>query len=358
MSRLYNFFPGPCGLPDSVMEQAQAEFLDYHGKGASIMEVSHRGDTFLAVYHHAESLLRELLGVSDEYAVLFLSGGASGQSAAIPLNLTADRNATAAYLITGHWSQRSATEGAKYCRVSVVADTADSNYTVLPTQWETPADAVYLHYADNETVHGVEFSTPPKSTAPLVADMSSNIASRQICVEDYGLIYAGAQKNLGPTGVTIVIVKKALMQPRPTTPMIWDYPKQITAESMVNTPPTFQIYMVGLVLAWLKAEGGVSEMEKRCAQKSQLLYSCIDNSGGFYRAFVSGDCRSRVNVPFFLADDALLGDFLAGAEQEGLIGLKGHAILGGCRASMYNSMAVAGVEKLTNYMRDFQHRRG
>ena len=283
MKRAYNFSPGPCGLPDAVMERARDEFLSYRGCGASVMEISHRGPEFMEIYRRAESLLRELTGAGDDYAALFLPGGATGIAASIPLNLIAEETQTAAYAITGHWSKRAANEAKKYCKVHAAADTGE-NYAGLPEHMDIPGDAAYLHYADNETIHGVEFSRPPKSDAPLVADMSSNILSRPLNAADYGLIYAGAQKNLGPTGVAIVIVRKSLIKTRPQTPLVWDYPLQMKNESMANTPPTFQIYMVALVLEWLKEQGGVEEMARRNAEKAKMIYECIDGGGGFYRA--------------------------------------------------------------------------
>lgn len=356
-SRAYNFNPGPCGLPDAVMERAQAEFLSYRGEQASVMEISHRGAAFMEAYRRAVGLLRELMDIGDDYAVLLVAGGATGQAAAIPLNLLADENQCAAYLITGHWSKRAADEGAKYCRMHVAADTADNNYTALPVQLQIPEDAAYLHYADNETIHGVEFPAPPATAVPLIADMSSNILSRHINVDDYGLIYAGAQKNMGPTGITVAIVRKSLVQTRRQTPMIWDYRQQMDNDSMINTPPTFPIYMMGLVLEWMRGEGGVAEMSRRADEKAALLYGCIDRSDFYNNPAVNG-CRSRMNVPFFIADDKLTGDFLSGAQQNGMIGLKGHAVLGGCRASLYNAMPVAGVRCLVEYMRDFEKRHG
>ncbi|MGI9336966.1 MAG: phosphoserine transaminase [Gammaproteobacteria bacterium] len=356
MQRAYNFNPGPCRLPDAVMEQAQAEFCDYQNLGASVMELSHRGEKFIAVHARAESLLRELLNIPNDYAVLFLSGGATGQAAAIPLNL-AEATDTAAYLISGHWSRRAANEGKKYCRAEVVADDESGEYKTLPTQWQEPQGAKFFHYADNETVHGTEFAKPPQTLAPLVADMSSNIASRMINIADYGIVYAGAQKNLGAAGVTIVIVRKDLIRPRADTPMIWHYPLQIENDSMANTPPSFNIYLTMLVLEWLKEQGGVPEMESQSAQKSQMIYQVLDT--GFYRCHVAdASVRSRMNIPFFLPSDTLTADFLRGAEDAGLLGLKGHAVLGGCRASLYNATTIAATRALSDYLADFARRRG
>lgn len=357
MERAYNFNPGPCGLPDEVMRQAQEEFLCFGNEGASVMEISHRGATFMKVYEDALHLMRELLGIGDDYAVLFLPGGATGQAVMAPMNLLPDDSRTAAYLITGYWSWRAAQEAKKFCRVEIAADTSAVKYVSLPREIAVSPHAGYVHYADNETIHGVEFPAPPKVTPPLVADMSSNIMSRPINISDYGMIYAGAQKNLGPAGIAVVIVRKDLLNPRANVPMVWDCGEQIKNDSMANTPPTFLIYMLGLVLKWAKKEGGVKEFARRSQDKARMLYQCIDE-GDFYRNNVSAKCRSRMNVPFFLKDDSLTADFLQGATENGMIGLKGHALIGGCRASIYNSMPVAGVKALTDYMRDFAKRKG
>ena len=354
--RAHNFNPGPCGLPDAVMQKARDEFLVYRGEQASVMEISHRGATFMEVYHRAEADLRELMGIGDDYAVLFLAGGATGIAASLPMNL-ADESETAAYLITGHWSRRAAKEAEKFCRMHVAADTGEGGHCSLPKTMDAPKDAAYFHYASNETIHGVEFFEPPAAAAPLAADMSSNILSRPIRVADYGVIYAGAQKNLGMTGVSVMIVKKSLIRPRRATPMVWDYSLQIAEDSMANTPPTFPIYMLGLVLEWIKAEGGAAEMERRSCEKARTLYNYIDGES-FYRNPVDAECRSRMNAPFFLADDSLTDEFVKGAAENGLIGLKGHAVLGGCRASLYNAMPLEGVRQLVDYMRDFVRRKG
>lgn len=356
MARAYNFNPGPCRLPDAVMERAQAEFADYQNIGASVMELSHRGDAFIKVHAKAESLLRRLLNITDDYAVLFLAGGATGQAAAIPQNLAA-KGDTAAYLISGHWSKRAANEGKKYCNAEVVADDESGEYNTLPTKWQEPKGAKFFHYADNETVHGTEFPKPPQTRAPLAADMSSNIASRVININDFGVVYAGAQKNLGAAGITIVIVRKDLIQTRADTPLIWDYPLQIKHDSMANTPPSFNIYLTMLVLEWLDENGGVAEMEKQSAQKSQMIYQVLD--AGFYRCHVKDkSARSRMNIPFFLPSDSLTADFLHGAEEAGLLGLKGHAVLGGCRASLYNATSIKATAALAAYLADFAKRRG
>ncbi len=338
------------------MEKAQAEFAEYGATGASIIELSHRGADFMREYQRADSFLRELLGIPENYHVLFLQSGATGQAAAIPLNLIDDKNKTAAYAVTGHWSKLAMIEAKKFCTVHIAADTVADNYSTLPQTIDIPDDAVYFHYADNETIHGVEFpATPPSSPVPLVCDVSSNIATRPINVSDYGLLYAGAQKNLGPSGVTIVIVDKSLLHPRAETPIVLNYQQQAEDKSMRNTPPTFQIYMVALVLEWILEEGGLEEFGRRSQQKQQLIYDVIDSSD-FYHSPVAKDCRSRMNIPFFLSDDKLTAEFLRGAESKGMIGLKGHAVLGGCRASLYNAMPVAGAQALSEYMQDFERR--
>lgn len=357
MTRAYNFSAGPAGLPDTVIYQAQAEFSEYRDWRASVAEVSHRSAGFIELKRQTDALLRELLGISEEYAVLYLAGGATGQAAAVPLNLTGDCSA-AAYIISGHWSRRAADEARQFCEVHIAGDSADSNYTTLPAELNIPASAAYLHLAENETVHGVEYPALPPSPLPIVADLSSNIATRVINVNDYGLIYAGAQKNLGIAGLTLVIVKKSLLRLQASLPSVWDYQKQWQSDSMYNTPPTFQIYLLGVMLHWLQQQGGVAQIEQLNRSKAQLLYDCLD-AGDFYVTSVQdGHSRSRINVPFFLADEKLTADFLAGAEENGLLGLKGHKALGGIRASLYNSMPLAGVAALVEYMREFERVRG
>ena len=356
MSRATNFSAGPCALPDEVMIRAQAELLNYRGEGASVMEITHRGETFQAIHDEAESLLRELLNAPKNYRVLFLQGGATGQFAAIPMNLLRGEK-KASYAITGHWSEKAAAEASLYCEAQIAADNRPDS-RAIPKDWHIDEDAAYLHYADNETVHGVEFSAPPQTNLPLVGDVSSNILSRKIEVADFALLYAGAQKNLGPSGVTIVVVREDLIgDAMPQTPRVFDFRAQADDCSMINTPPTFQIYMVGLVLQWLKEKGGVAAMEKQNAEKSRALYEFIDG-GEFYRNPVAAESRSRMNVPFFLRDDSLTDKFVAESTQAGLIGLKGHKILGGLRASIYNAIPQAGVDALLNFMRDFEKKNG
>ena len=357
MSRTYNFCPGPAALPDAVIYQAQAELPELGDCRASVMEISHRSAAFLNIYQQTDARLREVMNISDDYAVLFLAGGATGQAAAVPLNLTA-HNQHAAYIISGHWSRRAAEEARRYCQVTIAGDSAAQQYTTLPTELTIPADAAYLHIAENETVHGVEYANLPTTTLPLVADLSSNIATRVINVNDYGLIYAGAQKNLGIAGVTLVIVRRELIHPQAQTPSVWDYQKQEKSTSMYNTPPTFQIYLMGLMLDWIKQQGGVAAMEKINSQKSRLLYDYLDSTDFYLTPVNSRHCRSRINIPFLLAEESLTADFLAGCAESGLLGLAGHKVVGGVRASLYNSMPLAGVAALVEYMRLFEQQRG
>jgi phosphoserine aminotransferase len=337
------------------MQTAQKEFCEYRGSGASVAEVSHRGGEFLEVYNRAEALLRELLCPPAHWHVLFLQGGASGQAAAIPLNLAA-AGQTAAYIVTGHWSRRAADEGALFCRAHIAADTEDSQYTRLPERLDVPAKAAFAHYAVNETIHGVEFFEPPRCDAPLVADASSNILSRPFNFDNHVAVYAGAQKNLGVSGVTIVLVDSKAVCPQPQTPTILNYAKQAEQESMWNTPPTFQIYITALVLEWIKKQGGAAALEEGNIAKARALYDCLD--AGFYKTPAAANCRSRMNVPFFLPSEDLTNAFLAEAEERGLVGLRGHKVLGGCRASIYNAMPMAGVAALCELLKDFRNRNG
>ena len=349
--RVFNFAAGPATLPVEVLEQVRDELLDWQGSGASVMEVSHRGKAFMAVAQESEALLRELLAVPADYHVLFLQGGATGQFAAVPLNL-ARAESTVDYLNTGHWSQKALREAQRYtARVNVVADEAASRYTTVPAPEAlrlTP-DAAYVHYTPNETIGGVEFPYIPETgSVPLVADMSSTLLSRPLEVARFGLIYAGAQKNIGPAGLVVVIVRRDLVgKARTGTPAVWDYQAMAQEGSLLNTPATFAWYVAGLVLRWLKRHRG----------KAQLLYDTIDASG-FYRNPVDVHCRSWMNVPFTLADARLDEAFLAGARAGGLVNLAGHRSVGGMRASLYNAMPFAGVEALVAFMRDFARRHG
>ena len=359
--RVFNFAAGPATLPVEVLEQVRGELLDWQGSGASVMEVSHRGKAFMAVAQEAEALVRELLGVPANYRVLFLQGGATGQFAAVPMNL-ARADSVVDYINTGHWSQKARLEAQRYCaRVNVAADEAASGYTTVPapSALHLTQGAAYVHYTPNETIGGVEFPYIPETgQVPLVADMSSTLLSRPLEVARFGLISAGAQKNIGPAGLVVVLVREDLIgRARPATPAVWDYQAMAQDGSMLNTPATFAWYVAGLVLRWLKGQGGLAAIAARNRAKAQLLYDAIDSSG-FYRNPVAVDCRSWMNVPFILADARLDEEFLAGARAAGLANLAGHRSVGGMRASLYNAMPLAGVEALVAYMREFARRRG
>lgn len=358
MTRTFNFSAGPAALPDAVLEQAQAELLDFKGTGMSVMEMSHRSAEFVDVAARAEADLRELLQVPDDYLVLFLQGGATGQFAGIPLNLTAPGD-TVDYVDTGSWSKKAIKEAQKYCTVNVAASSAQSNYDRIPPQdqWQLSADAKYLHICGNETIGGVQFKAVPDVNVPVVADMSSEILSRPMDVSQYGLIYAGAQKNIGPAGLTVVIVRKDLVQPRAETPTFLDYLVQADADSMSNTPPTYTWYLAGLVFSWLKSIGGLEAMAEINQRKAGQLYGLIDASN-FYQSPVQADVRSVMNVPFTLPDAELDKVFLAGAEARGLMNLKGHRSVGGMRASVYNAVPEAAVAALVEYMREFEREHG
>jgi phosphoserine aminotransferase len=361
MSRAYNFSAGPATLPEPVLRQAQAEMLEWNGAGASIVELSHRGPEFMQVAQEAEADLRTLMSIPDDYAVLFLSGGATTQQALIPLNL-AQPQQPADYVITGHWGKTALKQARACVATHIAADGEAGGFRDIPPRerWQLSADAAYLHYTANETIHGVEFrDVPAAGDPPLVADFSSSIASEPLDVSKFGIIYAGAQKNLGPVGVSVVIVRRDLLersgQPRAD---ILDYRSHAAKESMLNTPPTWNWYLAGLVFKWMLAEGGVEEFARRNARKSALLYQTIDGSGGFYRNEVAASARSRMNVPFFLHDEGLDKPFLAEAREAGLISLKGHRALGGMRASIYNAMPEEGVQALASFMEDFSRRHG
>ncbi len=357
--RVFNFAPGPAALPLAVLEQARDELTDWHGSGTSVIEISHRSSAFKQVAAQAEADLRELLGIPSHYRVLFLQGGATGQFAAVPMNL-ASAGATVDYVNTGAWSKKALGEAKRYCQVNVAADAAASNYTTAPSQgeWRLTRGAAYVHYTPNETIGGVEFPFVPRVDVPLVADMSSTILSRPIEIERFGLIYAGAQKNIGPSGLVVVIVRDELLgRARPDTPPIWDYKSQAAEGSMLNTPPTFAWYIAGLVFKWLKQQGGLGVMAERNRAKAELLYRTIDESG-LYRNPVDKSCRSWMNVPFLLADAKLEKPFLAEAEAVGLANLAGHRSVGGLRASIYNAMPIEGVRALTEFMREFARRHG
>ncbi len=360
MERIYNFSAGPAVLPREVLEQAREELVNWKGCGMSVMEMSHRGKEYMGIQAQAEADLRELMGIPAHYKVLFLQGGASSQFAMVPMNLLRGK-ATADYLNTGEWSKKAIKEARKYCAVNVVASSEDRNFSYAPAQdhWKLDPNAAYVHYTPNETIGGVEiFWTPETGEVPLVADMSSTILSRPIDVTKYGLIYAGAQKNIGPAGVTVVIVREDLLgQTVAGTPTMFDYKVQADNESMYNTPPTFGIYIAGLVFKWLKNRGGLAEMEKVNVTKCNLLYDYLDATD-FYNSPVAPENRSRMNVPFTLKDATLDEDFLKGAKARGLLQLKGHRSVGGMRASIYNAMPVEGVQALVNYMKEFEKSHG
>jgi phosphoserine aminotransferase len=356
MSEIYNFSAGPAVLPKAVLEQASAELLDWHGSGMSVMEMSHRGKEFLSIAEQAEADLRELLSIPDSYRVLFLQGGATSQFCMVPMNLLRGKR-QADYVNTGAWSKKAIAEAQRYCDVSVVASSEDTGFSGIPAfdDWQLNNDAAYLHYTPNETIGGVEFHWIPEvGDVPLVADMSSTILSRPLDVSRYGVIYAGAQKNIGPAGLTVVIVRDDLAgETIAGTPSMFDYRKHADNGSMLNTPPTYGWYLAGLVFKWLKQLGGVNAIAGINQRKAQRLYDAIENSG-FYHSPVASDCRSRMNVPFTLADAGLDAEFLAQAKSAGLLNLKGHRSVGGMRASIYNAMPEAGVDALIEFMAEFE----
>ncbi len=357
--RVFNFAAGPATLPLEVLEQARSELCNWHNSGMSVMEISHRSKAFVGVAEEAESLLRELLGVPSYYKVLFLQGGATGQFAAIPMNLAA-ADSVVDYINTGAWSKKAIGEARRYGKVNIAADEAGSNYNTVPEPRAlrlTPG-AAYVHYTPNETIGGVEFPYVPDTGAvPLVADMSSTLLSRPIDVSKFGLIYAGAQKNIGPSGICLVIVREDLIgRARPGTPAVWDYKAMADDGSMLNTPPTFAWYFAGLVFKWLKKHGGLAAQAERNRIKAERLYREIDASG-FYGNPVDKGCRSWMNVPFTLAKPELDKVFLTSAGAGGLTNLEGHRSVGGMRASLYNAMTLEGVEALIGFMKDFQLRR-
>ena len=360
MTRVYNFSPGPSAVPEPVLQQAREELPNWHGTGLSVMEMSHRGKDFLGIAEKAEADLRELLAIPQTYKVLFLQGGATGQFAAVPLNLRRGKPKLA-YVSTGMWSEKAIAEARLYGEVQLVASSKESNYTTIPpqSQWKIDPDAAYLHYTSNETIGGVEFHAVPEVDGlPLVSDMSSNLLSRPLDVSRFGLIYAGAQKNMGPAGITVVIVREDLIgQAQSGTPSILDYRKQADNGSMLNTPPTYNWYLAGLVLEWLKEQGGVAAIEVRNIRKAAKLYAAIDASP-FYSSPVDPSVRSRMNVPFRLADAALEKPFLAEAKASGLVNLEGHRSVGGLRASIYNAMPEAGVDALVGFLKEFERKHG
>ena len=360
MARIYNFSAGPAVLPEPVLEQAAAEMLDWHGSGMSVMEMSHRGKEFISIHAQAEADLRELMAIPPNDKVLFLQGGAAGQFAIVPMNLLRGKQA-ADYVNTGQWSKKAISEAKKYCRVNIAASSEDANFSYVPkqAQWKLDPNAAYVHITSNETIGGVEFQwVPDTGNVPLVSDMSSHILSRPMDVSRYGLIYAGAQKNIGPAGLTIVIVRDDLIgEPLPVTPSVFDYKVQAEADSMINTPATFAIYIAGLVFQWLKKLGGLEKMAEINAAKAALIYDYLDQTE-FYRSPTAKEARSLMNVPFTLRAATLDAEFLKQAERNGLTQLKGHRSVGGMRASIYNAMPVEGVRALVGFMREFERSHG
>ena len=363
MSRVYNFSAGPAVLPQEVLQQAAEEMLDWHGSGMSVMEMSHRGKEFISIYEAAERDLRELLAVPSNYRILFLQGGGIGENAIVPMNLLGRKPqpGVADFVHTGSWSGKSIKEAKKYCKVNVAASSEAGKFASIPTgdSWKLSSDAAYVHICTNETIDGVEFQyTPDVGDVPLVADMSSHILSRAVDVARYGVIFAGAQKNIGPAGVTLVIVRDDLLgHALPICPSAFDWKLVAENNSMYNTPPTYGIYIAGLVFQWLKRQGGVAAMEQRNIAKASLLYDYLDSTD-FYSNHIAKDCRSRMNVPFFLKDESLNEAFLAGAKERNLLQLKGHKSVGGMRASIYNAMPMEGVQALVDYLKDFEKKHG
>jgi phosphoserine aminotransferase len=357
MSRVVNFSAGPAMLPAEVLARAGDEMLDWHGCGTSVMEMSHRGSEFMSIAAQTEQDLRGLLAIPANYKVLFLQGGATLQFAQVPMNLLAGKG-KADYVVTGEWSKKAVKEAKNYCDVGIAATSEDRNFTYAPKKFSIRKEAAYLHYCSNETIGGVEFHETPSVEIPLVADASSHFLSRPLDVSKFGLIYAGAQKNAGPAGLTFVIVRDDLIgRAAKGTPSVMDYKLQADADSMLNTPATYSIYIAGLVFKWLKQLGGLSSIEKISIQKAQLLYDFIDSSA-FFRNPVAKEDRSRMNVPFTLKDASLDAPFLKGAAERGMLQLKGHRSVGGMRASIYNAMPLEGVQRLVGYMREFEQEHG
>ncbi len=361
MTRAFNFSAGPATLPESVLRQAQAEMLEWNGVGASVVEISHRSADFVALAERAEADLRQLLSIPDDYAVLFLAGGATTQQALLPLNFAAPGQ-TVDVVVTGHWGKTAIKQATPYVNVHVAADGEAGGFRDIPprAQWQLSPDAAYVHITANETIHGVEFrDTPDVGEVPLFADFSSSIASEPLDVSRYGLIYAGAQKNLGPVGISVVIVRRELLaragQPRAD---IFNYASHAARDSMLNTPPTWNWYLLGLTVKWMLDEGGVAEFARRNAEKARLVYGAIDGSGSYYRNEVAPAVRSRMNIPFFLPDERLDALFVSESKAAGLLALKGHKAVGGIRASLYNAMPVAGAQALVDFMHDFARRHG
>lgn len=361
MTQIYNFSSGPAVLPAEVLKQASAELTDWHGCGMSVMEMSHRGKEFISIAEKSEADLRDLLKIPANYKVLFLQGGATTQFALVPINLLRGKG-KADYVYTGAWSKKAIGEAKKLCQVNVAATSEASNFTTIPLrkEWKLDADAAFVHYTPNETIGGVEFHwIPDVGDVPLVADMSSTILSRPIDVSQFGVIYAGAQKNMGPAGLTVVIVRDELIGGAPpNTPGMFDYKAHADSGSMSNTPSVYAWYVAGLVFEWIKRQGGLEGMAKINERKANKLYNFIDGSGGFYRNPVDPVCRSCMNVPFTLVDATLDKTFLQESNAAGLLQLKGHRSVGGMRASLYNAMPESGVDALIDFMQEFKRKKG
>jgi len=365
--RPYNFSAGPATLPEAVLRQAAEEMLDWHGSGMGVMEMSHRGKEFTSIYEDAEATLRALLAVPANFRILFMQGGGLGENAIAPMNLAGPSSGGLVdVVVTGSWSQKSLKEAQRYADAKAAASNEASSHTMLPApaSWALRDGAAYVHVCSNETIHGVEMAMLPDLAAlgckaPLVVDCSSHILSRPIDWSRVGVAFAGAQKNVGPAGVTLVFVREDLLdRALPICPSAFNYSVVAANQSMYNTPPTYGIYIAGLVFQWVKAQGGVAEMARRAAEKAALLYGYLDGCGGFYANRVAHDARSRMNVPFFLANESLNEAFLAGAREAGLLQLKGHKSVGGMRASIYNAMPLAGVQALVSYMKEFARHHG
>ena len=359
MSRVYNFSAGPAALPLEVLQQIRNDIPDWQATGMSVMEVSHRSKEFVEVAARAESTLRKLLSVPDDYSVLFPQGGATMQMAMAPLNLTVPGD-TVDYIVTGSWGKKAAGEARKMCNVNIAADASDRNFTYIPDEasWQRTENAAYLHYTPNETIAGVEFHFVPGGDVPLIADMSSTILSRPVDVSRFGVIYAGAQKNIGPAGITVVIVRNELLdRARADNPHLMTWKSYADSDSMTNTPPTFAWYVADLVFQWLLQQGGVEAMGEINRRKASKLYAAIDGSD-FYTNPVAKDCRSWMNVPFILADSGLDATFLQESHAAGLTNLKGHRSVGGMRASIYNAVSEEAVDALINFMQAFEKTHG
>jgi phosphoserine aminotransferase len=358
--RTFNFSAGPAVLPEPVLRRAADEMLDWHGSGMSVMEMSHRGKEFIGIASKAEADFRKLLAVPDNYRVLFLQGGAMAENALIPMNLLGQKT-SADYVNTGEWSKKSIKEAGKYCEVNVAASAADRDFTYVPAEetWRLDPDAAYVHVCTNETIGGVEYNfVPDTHGVPLVADMSSHLLSRAVDVAKYGVIYGGAQKNIGPAGLTLVVVREDLLgHALPITPSAFNWKEQADNDSMLNTPPTYSIYIAGLVFEWLLEQGGIAAIEQRNIAKATLLYDYLDQSRFYSNPVAIGD-RSRMNIPFRLSDSTLDEAFLKGAQQNHMVQLKGHRVVGGMRASIYNAMPIEGVQALVAYMKEFERTHG